>query len=245
MLIDALKLVVMPPLCLYLTALVGACLLRRNPRLGRALLVASFALLVALSIPLVAVGLSISLQPERPAAEFDFADAQAIVVFGADANTFAPEFGGASLGALSLERVRYAAWLAQRSNLPVLLSGGVPAQGIAPLAQLMATTLEDEFGVPARWRESRSADTRENARFSADILRAEGLERIVLVTHARHLPRALSACRDAGLKARGAGTGWREFSALEWRSCMPSARALRESSWAIHEWIGRAWYALS
>jgi uncharacterized SAM-binding protein YcdF (DUF218 family) len=99
--------------------------------------------------------------------------------------------------------------------------------------------------VPARWRESRSADTRENARFSADILRAEGLERIVLVTHAWHLPRALSACRDAGLKARGAGTGWREFSALEWRSCMPSARALRESSWAIHEWIGRAWYALS
>lgn len=245
MLIDVLKLLVMPPLCLYLLAMAGLVLLRRKPRLGRALLAAGLGLLIVLSMPLVAIVLQLGLQGEPPQGDFDFADAQAIVVLGADANPFAPEYGGTSVGPVTLERLRYGAWLAKRSGLPLLVSAGVPARDEPALALAMATVLEDEFGVWPRWSEARSADTRQNAQFSAEILKPLGIERIVLVTHAWHLPRALGAFEAAGLQARGAGTGWREFPDVDWRSWMPSARGLRESSWAIHEWIGQLWYAVS
>ena len=55
----------------------------------------------------------------------------------------------------------------------------------------------EEFGLPLRWREDRSRDTRENAAASVRLLRAAGVRRIVLVTHAWHMPRALRAFQEA------------------------------------------------
>jgi len=245
MLIDVLKLLVMPPLCLYLVALAGLLLLGRKPRAGIALLATGLGLLIVLSIPLAAIALQKGLQGEPPRGDFDVGDAQAIVVLGADASPFAPEYGGKSVGPSTLERLRYGALLARRSGLPLLVTAGLPGRLEPALAPSMAAVLEQEFGVSARWIEPRAANTRENAQFSAEILEPLGLTRIVLVTHAWHLPRALAAFEAAGLETRGAGTGWREFGDVDWRAWMPSARGLRESSWAVHEWIGRLWYALS
>ena len=245
MFIDALKLLVMPPFCLYIAGIVGFALLRRRPRLGRALLGGALLSLVLLSLPVVAIGLQSSLQGPLPSGEFDVGDAQAIVVLGADGNSFAPEFGGPGIGTLTLERLRYAAKLAKQSHLPVLVSAGIMRAGEPTLAVAMADTLEHEFNVPVRWREEHSADTRENALFSAEILRTEQIERVIVVTHAWHEARALAEFRKAGLAPRAAGTGWRTFTGMSFGSWIPSARGLRESSWALHEWIGRAWYAIA
>ncbi len=245
MIVVALKLLVMPPLCLYLAAGAGLLLWRRRPRTARLLVFTAFGLLVLLSIPTVAIALQVGLQGPTPDGEFDVADAEAIVVLGADGNAFAPEYAGSSVGALTLERLRYAALLAKRTGLPVLVSGGALAPGASALAIAMSRTLELEFGVPARWVEARSADTRENARFSAEILRAEGIQRVVVVTHAWHAARALEEFRKTGLSARAAGTGWRRIPPLQWSAWLPSSRGLRDSCLAVHEWIGLAWYALS
>jgi uncharacterized SAM-binding protein YcdF (DUF218 family) len=217
---------------------------KRRPRIARALLGSSIGLLVVLSLPIVAIELQSSLQGPPPSGELDVGDAQAIVVLGADGNSFAPEYGGTSVGPLTLERLRYAAKLAKKSGLPLLVSAGVMRAGEPPLATTMADTLAREFGVTPRWREERSADTRENALFSAEILHAEHLERVLVVTHAWHEARALSEFRRAGIDARAAGTGWRSSSSATWGAWFPSARGLRESSWALHEWIGRVWYAI-
>ncbi len=244
MFISALKLLVMPPLCLFVCAAVGLLLWRRAPRTARWMIGLSSALLVLLSIPAIAAALLIGLQNSPPGAELDPADAQAIVVLGADANVFAPEYNKASVGPLTLERLRYAARIGRQSRLPLLVSAGPPRRGAPALALAMASVLEDEFLVPVRWKETRAMDTRQNAQFSAELLRAEGIERVLVVTHAWHGPRALAEFRGAGLSARLAGTGWRESRPGDLRSWVPSARGLRDSSWALHEWIGRAWYAL-
>jgi uncharacterized SAM-binding protein YcdF (DUF218 family) len=235
----------MPPLCLYLAALAGILLLRRRPRIARALLGGSFALIVLLSLPVVAIGLQCSLQGPAPSGELEIGDAQAIVVLGGDGNSFAPEYGGTTVGGLTLERLRYGAYLAKRTHLPMLVSAGPMEHGESPLAVLMAETLEREFGVSPRWREKRSSNTRENALFSAEILRAEQIERVLLVTHAWHEARALAEFRRAGISARDAGTCWRTFSGMTPGAWIPSARGLRESSWAVHEWMGRLWYAVT
>lgn len=244
MLVDALKLLVMPPLCLYLSGVAGLALWKRRPRLARFLLGGSIGLLVLLSLPMVAIQLQCSLQGPPPEGELDVGDAQAIVVLGADGNSFAPEYGGTSVGSLTLERLRYAARLSKRSGLPLLVSAGAMRAGEPPLAKAMADTLARDFGVAARWLEERSGDTRENALFSAEILRANRVERILVVTHAWHEARALSEFRAAGMDARAAGTGWRTAAFASWGAWVPSARGLRESTWAVHEWIGRAWYAI-
>ncbi len=245
MVLDALKHLVMPPLCLCLAAAVGLALWKRRPRLARGLLGGAFGLLLLFSLPVFASALLISLQGEPPTGELEAGDAQAIVVLGADGASFAPEFGGPGVGALTLERVRYGARLARRTGLPVLHCGGPPRAGESPLADRMAAVLEQEFGLGAGWRETRSANTRQNAEGAAKILRAQGLERVLVVSHAWHLARALPEFRRAGLFPRGAGTGWRELRAGEPGSWIPSARGLRETSWALHEWLGRLWYSLT
>ena len=225
------------------TGLALAWLVRKRPLAGWSLILAGFGLLVLLSIPAVSTGLLIQLQGIRPAA-VEAEGAQAIVVLGADGNSFAPEFPGAGVGALTLERLRYTAVLAKQTGLPVLVSAGAVRAGERSLAEAMAATLDVEFGVPVRWREGKSGNTRQNAQLSAEVLRKDGIERVLVVTHAWHEPRAIAEFERAGLVARPAGTGWRQLHKGEAGTWIPSARGLRESAWALHEMLGRMWYAV-
>jgi len=241
--LDLLRLLVMPPLSLLLAAALGLVLRRKRERLGTWVAGVAAGLLVLLCVPLVGAALLRGLQgaPLDPAR---IPEAQAIVLLTADFAPEAPEYGGAAAGPLTLERARYAARLARETGLPLLVSGGVVASGGPPLADLAAEVCA-ELGAPPRWRETRSGDTRANARRSAELLRPAGVERVLLVTHAWHVPRARAAFARAGLEAIPAPTGFRAWPPASLGALLPSARGLRESCWAVHEWIGRAWYALS
>jgi uncharacterized SAM-binding protein YcdF (DUF218 family) len=149
------------------------------------------------------------------------------------------------VGRFTLQRVRYAAALHRRTGLPVLTSGGVPARDVEPIAESMARTMEQELGATVRWRENRSADTWENARFSADLLREAGVRRILLVTHAFHMPRALHCFRAQGLEVVAAPTAFRGPAWEDLRSLKPSWSGMRDSSLALHEHLGMLWYRLS
>lgn len=245
MILPILKILVLPPFSLLAIGFLGLALWKRRPRAARVLVAASLGLSLVASLPATGTLLLLGLQDAPPTGELDPGDAQAIVVLGAEANSFAPELGGRGAGALTLERLRYAARLARRTGLPLLVCGGPPRAGEPPLADTMAAGLEQDFGLAVRWREGRSENTRENAENAAKILRTEGLERVLVVTHAWHLARALPEFRAAGLDARGAGTGWRDSSLAEPGAWVPSARGLRETAWGLHEWLGRLWYALT
>ena len=235
----------LPPASLLLVALVGALVARRRARLGAALAGAAGAGLWILSLPLVAGFLLGTLQSAPALATAPPPGvAEAIVVLGGDVDAFAPEYGGAALGELSLERVRYAAWLARATGLPVLTTGGVVDAGAPSVGELMAGTLERELGVRATWVESRSSNTWENARFSAAILRPAGVRRVYLVTHAWHMPRSRESFEACGLAVVCAPTAFRAAPEWEPSDFVPSSKALRESALALHEWIGRAAYRL-
>ncbi len=243
---SSLKHLILPPTGLLLVALVGLLLLKRRRRLGITLIVGSLVSTCVLMQPYVAAAFLISLQNE-PALPLtgDLPEAQAVVVLGGDIHPWAQEWGGASLGPLSLQRIRYAAHVTRRSGLPLLVTGGVTSPESPSLADLMARTLEQEFGVEVRWRESRSRTTRQNARLTAELLEAEDVRRILLVTHAWHMPRARAAFESAGLEVVPAPTGFRTWPDLRVHSFFPSGRSLQECHWALHEWLGRAWYALT
>jgi uncharacterized SAM-binding protein YcdF (DUF218 family) len=244
----ALKAFLLPPgLCLLPAVL--ALFVHRNRRVVVVLLSIGIALLYGLSTPWVARALAGTLEhlhPPLPADATLVEEADAIVVLGCDRYANAPEYGGDEVSACTLMRLRYAAELHDRSGLPLLLSGGRPMGEPESEAMLMARVLRDRFGAVPRWLEERSRNTGENAANTAALLRQENMRRVVLVTHALHMPRAVRSFRRHGLTPLPAPTHF--YSAPDrrprWFSLLPSSGALQASSIACYELLGLAWYAI-
>jgi len=231
-----------PPVNLVVLALVGMALARWRPRAGRGLALGCVSLLLLLALPLVGAALLASLE-NGIAAPVPQPAPQAIVVLGGDARQIGAHPDETDIGPVTLERVRAAAALARATGLPVLTTGGEVSLAGPPLAALMARSLTADFGVAARWIEPRANTTWENAAFSADILRREGIGTVLLVTHAWHMRRALIAFRAAGITALPAPLSPDAPPRLALGSLVPRMSAWQRSYYALHEWIGCAWYA--
>ncbi|MCS0633932.1 YdcF family protein [Telluria mixta] len=242
---------ILPPSSLFLVIVIGLLLWRRRPRAGRMVAGTGFVLLTFLS---TTGGARLLVAPlERmtaPLTEPERAGAQAIVVLAAGRLRHAPEYGNRDIPDYTgLARLRYAAHLQRKTGLPILASGGNVSSGVAgdrasSEAECMAAALREDFGVPVQWLEGRSNNTAENAAFSAAILRAQGIHRILLVTDAMHMPRARAVFERAGLDVVSAPTMFFSQQPLSVHTWFPSAEGMRRSWYATYELIGMAWYRL-
>ncbi|HNJ77575.1 MAG TPA: YdcF family protein [Azospira sp.] len=236
----------LPPLNGLLLAGIGFLLWRRSPGVARFLVAAGCTLIAALSLGVVARALLVPLETRYPPlADTTVGNLQveAIVVLGAGRYQNAPEFGSDDVIGAGLDRLRYGALLAKQSRKPLLLSGGAPDGGAFSEAEAMQAALQRDFGLQARWVESTSANTAENARQSAAVLHPAGIRRIALVTHALHMPRAVAAFEAAGFSVQPAPTGYIAAGPATALDFVPRAGAMHSSARALHEWIGQAWYA--
>jgi uncharacterized SAM-binding protein YcdF (DUF218 family) len=232
----------LPPGGILLLTLVALVLWPR--RLGRSILGLAALATYALATPAVGGLLLWSLgggPVVNPAAHADV-PGTAIVILSGDLQRDAPEYGGDTTGALTLERLRYGARLAKATHLPVLVSGGIVEDRTAALAELMRDALERDFGVVPRWLEDRSRTTWENAAFSAELLRRDGISRILLVTHGWHMRRSVIAFAQTGLETIPAPTLSPSLPGFRASDFMPTANAFHRSYFALHEILGLAWY---
>ncbi|HUH94135.1 MAG TPA: YdcF family protein [Casimicrobiaceae bacterium] len=233
------KAVVLPPTGPLLLAVAGLLLLGRSWRWGRVLAWTGVVLLAALSTPIVAFGL-LSLLNRAPPLDIESArSAQAIVILGGGIRRHAVEYGGDTLGYLTLERVRYGAAIARATKLPVLVTGGSVFGG-EPEAKLMRAALEHEFGIPVRWTEAGSRNTHENAVLSARILSAAHVERVVLVAHSFDMLRAKAEFAAQGIDAIAAPTGIPSVQLDTALDLLPSLAALQGSYYALYEILANA-----
>lgn len=241
------KVLVLPPANLLVLAAVGWLMCRRWPRAGRTVAFGSLGLLALMSLPVTSGLMRLSLERNLDPVVAGAHDARAgaIVVLSAGLYRDAPEYGDDTVAALTLERLRYGAWLHRETGLPLLVTGGSPHPGDRPLAEAMAETLANEFGVTARWVEPTALNTWQNATLSAAILRAEAIGTVYLVTSAWHMPRSLAAFEAAGLDPLMAPTGFQGPISPGFTDFVPSALALAGSTVVIHEWIGIVWYELA
>lgn len=240
---DFTKAAVLPPLLPMLVLLVGLIALRRNPW-GLRLAWVGLALLYVLASPVVSTSLHRVIEVPPVAANPDWSGAGAIVVLAAGSEAESIEFGGETVDAASLVRLRYAAALHRRTGLPIMVSGGIMPTRTTSLAAMMKSSLENDFVVPVQWVEGRSRTTGENAAFSAEMLKAEGVRKIVLVTEAYHMRRSAATFATQGLDVVPAPTVSR--ATLMWRptTLLPSSGALVDSYLALHEMVGLVWYWL-
>ena len=223
---------ILPPTGLLILALVGLVLYRRRPKLGGTLLVVGLGSLWVLATPWVANALQRTTERCPPLDLSLPVNAQAVVILGGGTVRYAPEYAGPAAELQTLERLNYGAFVAHRTSLPVLVSGS-PGE-----ADAMRATLARDFGITTRWYENHSRDTFENARFSARLLRADGITRIILVTNSTHEWRAVQEFTGAGLEVVPAPVGTLRPRKLDAFSFVPSVEGIMRSHAAAYELLG-------
>jgi uncharacterized SAM-binding protein YcdF (DUF218 family) len=234
----------MPPTGFVVLTGIGLLLYGARRQTGKILAWASLVGLTLFGMPAVSYSLLLALETGLPMTPPAGHPPQAIVVLGGEIIRARDETLGIRPGLLTLDRLRTAAALHRRTGLPVLVTGGITQPETPAVAQVMAESLREDFRTQTRWVEAKSADTWENARFSADILRTEGITSVYVVTHAWHMRRAALAFAETGLTVTAAPTSLDDPLGPIFSDFLPRAAGWQTGYYAVHEWIGYAWYKL-
>jgi uncharacterized SAM-binding protein YcdF (DUF218 family) len=229
-----LKAIVLPPTGSMVLVMLGLASRRRFWRTGNALAWTGAISLVLLSMPAIAALLVRCLDTSPPLDLANASSAQAVVILGGGTRRHALEYGGDTLGHLTLERVRYGARVARQTNLPVMVVGGAVFGGETE-AKLMTDALTREYGVRVQWAEDRSRTTHENAVNAARILLAAHVSRVVMVIHSFDVPRVRSEFASAGIDIIPAPTGIPAPGETELIDLLPGINGLQTSYYAVYE----------
>lgn len=251
------------PLFVYPVGLTAALLflaliLHRRARLRNSLIVLALMVVFLSGNRWVAYSLVRSLEWRYlPVEEVPVADA--IVVLGG--GTLAQETPRPSVEINGAgDRVFYAMRLYQQGKAEhILLSGGyiewINASPISPaedMRELMIT-----FGVPedAIWLQPESQNTYEDALYSAEILKEQGITRVLLVTSAMHMPRSVALFEQQGIDVIPAPTdytltetAWQDLTRASLPeqiiSLVPSVSNISLTTAVLKEYIGMWMYSL-
>jgi len=238
------------PLGFALLILLVAVVIRRGRRV---VILAAMVILWLASSRYVAYALVHELESRHPPlAEGSIADA--IVVLGGGTRGDDPPRPMAEVNEAG-DRILYGAKLFRDGAAAVVLvTGGsiewLTPQGVGPEANAMVSLLTF-LGVPgdAVWLESESRNTYENALFSKRMLAEAGMDEVLLVTSAMHMPRSMMLFQAQGLRVRAAPTDYL-VSDAEWRhlwrggptatlvNLMPNVEYLTYTTRALKEYIG-------
>ena len=245
------------PLGLACLLLIAAIWLHKSARLQRGLLVAALLLLWIGGNRWVASGLARSLE-WRFAAPVPVPAAEVVVVLGGGTNP--PEAPRPMVELNSAgDRLIYAVRLYREGKAKsILVSGGLldwdqrETTPAADMAEMLAF-----LGVPpdAIWMQGESANTYEDALYCAQILGEKGIDRILLVTSAWHMPRSVRLFEAQGLEVIPLPTdynvtkeGWERMLAGNPRSILldffPTASNLSLTTRMLKEYIGLFIYGL-
>ncbi|MEM1177990.1 MAG: YdcF family protein [Acidobacteriota bacterium] len=237
------EVLVLPPAGPLWLALAGAALLfTRWRRYGHWAIAVALATLFLLSTPWVEGWMmsTVDRHPPLPA-EGEWPGADAIVVLGAGVQWGSREWGYDAPSSMAVARLRYAAELSRRTDLPMLVTGYTGGG--------MQEVMERDFGRPVRWVEDQSYDTWENAQNSAELLRLEQgekgpIRRVYVVTHFWHMPRSVLAFRAAGFDPVPAPMGFSGPAPhATWVDGLrPQPSPLLSAKLITREWVGLAWY---
>lgn len=226
-----------------LLVVVGLPLSHWSRKVGLAGVVVGVLLVWIPSMPVVSDALQRSLETRHPPTHIDSVPtADAIVMLGGSLKAPRPPRLYPDLSDAA-DRVWYAARLYRAEKAPrIIASGGTlpwqnPESREAPVMQ----TLLADWGVPpdSVLLEAGSANTYQNATNTAAVMAEHGIDRVLLVTSALHMRRALATFRSAGVEAIPAATDY-QVARSEWTvlDIAPDAGALTGATAAIREYVG-------
>ena len=245
------------PLGLVVALLVTAILLRRRTNWAWVFLLTSLGILLVACNTWVPAVLMRSLEWQYLPME-TYPQTEVIVVLGGSTDSAKYPRQLVDIGSAG-DRILYAAHLYhQRVADHLLLTGGyIPWKDQRqPPANDMAKIL-GMLGVPeeALWYERESQNTFENALFTRKILEEKGIDRIVLITSAMHMPRAVRLFEKQGFEVIPAPTDynitqtswdrlWEPNMVTQLFNLLPTVGNLSDTTSAIKEYLGILTYSL-
>ncbi|HJD44332.1 MAG TPA: YdcF family protein [Candidatus Paenalcaligenes intestinipullorum] len=235
------QLVIPTNFCIALLVLAFLFFMLRLRKTAASVAVFAVAWLLAWSMPITSIwagGYLENLHPYQNTSSLP--EAEAIVVLGGNtANNRINWFLPVSVGTFS--RVERAAELYAHGKSSKVVVSGAALDGGYSEAQVMAGSLH-KLGVPfsAVVTESESLNTRENALYSVQQLRLLGINNILLVTSALHMPRAVAVFSQHGLQVTAVPTPPQITApdVADFSVWQPSVRTLTASRSIIKEYVG-------
>lgn len=242
------SLIIPQNLCVALVVLGFFLVLARLRKTGAALAAAGVIWVTAWSLPATSLWLGGALEARYPhVAAQQLPQADAIVVLGGNtangrANWFLPYDKETAIVRVDTARDLYRA-----GRAPIIVLSGGALEGDVSEARGMAHVLKQQ-GVPeeALLLENASRTTYENATQTEEELKEHGVNKVLLVTSALHMPRAMAAFSKQGIPAIAASTPPQivlppDGSVARW---LPHMRTLEASRSIIKEYAGLLLYWL-
>lgn len=237
---------ILPPSGLLVLMAIGFLIVGKRRILGTLCIASGFLLLYGMCISPVSDALIQPLESMYPPlTDTKNIDARAIVVLSGGVRDVSAPGLEPEPGDFSLERLVQSVVLYRKLRIPLLFVGGSGDPGRPELkeADAMAHTALG-LGVPARdiQVENSVRNTLESASAMKRLLKSG---RVILVTSAYHMKRAVAFFKKNGFDVVPAPTGYRvERRTLTGYSFIPRLDDLYSSSLAVSEYLSYRWYAM-
>lgn len=231
----------LPPGLFLVTFLISLLLFTKTKK--KSWLVFPCLLLYLLSISAVSDQLVKPLEDYYPQPALnELKNAQAIVVLGGGACDGVPDFDGeGQIANAAANRFLMGLRLHRALQLPIILSGGQGYSRTATEAEIAARTLK-ACGVEEKNLiiEGRSRNTLQNATFTKRICQQQGLQKLILVTSASHLPRSVLLFQRESIDIIPYPADYQTYKKVELNvfSFIPQQQSLRNSTIAMKEYLG-------
>lgn len=237
-----------PSALLILGALIGAAFSAR--RSGQLLALGCLAILLVLGAAPAGALLIAPLENRFPAPPADAPPPYGVIVLGGAIDDDISLARGQTTFDEGAERLTQAVVLARRfPSARIVYTGGSNSLRGRPSSEAeQARNLMVALGVDAQrvTLETRSRNTDENARFTAEIVHPQPDQRWLIVTSAYHMPRAMGLFRKAGFNAIAEPVDYRTLGGpADWRPNVNLPHGLVLFDLAVHEWVGLVAYRLS
>jgi len=234
--------IVLSPLVL-LGALIALSLLFKKRVIG----LTALAALWLLSLPIVADSIWRSLEGDHRLINPQSApSAEVIVVLGGMTSLAAAEDGYAWQWEEGSDRFWAGVNLFQAAKAPhlVFTGGRQPWSPVKETEGQWLALQAERVGVPKK-QILVSGEARNTAQEAKAVAALISKRNILLVTSVFHMPRAQKIFQDAGFQVAPFAVDFRvRANPTRWSDFLPSSQALRKSSEAIREWIGRWFYGV-
>lgn len=243
------KALILPPGIFLVVFVACFCIYNVNRKVFICLLTISVLFLYLFSTPAFSRFLSSKIE-NYSVIDLDTLDRSkslAIVVLGCNRQSKAPEYSGRDIvSACTLVRLRYAAVLQSKLDIPIIVSGGSVFNEPITEASLMKDVLINEFNTTEIIMEDKSRNTIENANEVTKLLDKDGIEQAILVTHASHMMRAEYSFEKNGLDIIPAPTYF--YSTKDNKpfvfDFLPTIKAFYISNITLYEMLGYIWIRL-
>ncbi len=218
----------------------------RRWRRRRALAVAALAVLVVFSLEPVSNAIQWSMERDAPSTYRPDVTYDAVVLLGGVTDERVIAITGQPAYNDNVERLIMTNRLLHEGKAKVaILSGAAMDADLVPFgeARVMRDQLR-EWGVDDDRIivEEKARNTRENAVYSAEIVRARGFQRVLVVTSAMHMKRAQECFAAVDLPIDTLAVDYRAHDRK--KELLPRAHALATSSTYIRELFGRVIYRM-